>query len=130
MGKNPLQSKRQRLQKNEKYKPYVKWNKETDEWIYKAIKVNKPGNEEMEENREIVQIDIKITRKELDTIARLIAYMYHDKKDEYLEIASDLRKEHVYKDLRKIDEWLNLQYQKLEKKDEQSKQEKRKRFRT
>ena len=35
MGKNLSQSKQPGLQKNEKYKPYIKWNKETDEWILK-----------------------------------------------------------------------------------------------
>ena len=129
MGKNPLQSRQPRLQKNERWKPYIKWDKKTDEWIYKAVKVNRPGDEEMEEDRQTTQINIRMDRKELDVIARLVAYMYHDKKDEYLEIASELRKGHIYSDLRKIDEWLNLQYKKLEEEDEQSKQKKRKRFR-
>ena len=129
MEKNPLQSRQPRLQKNERWEPYIKWDKKTDEWVYKAVKVNRPGDEEMEEDRQTTQINIRMDRKELDVIARLVAYMYHDKKDEYLEIASELRKGHIYSDLRKIDEWLNLQYKKLEKEDEQSKQKKRKRFR-
>ena len=60
-------------------------------------------------------------RDELDIIARIIAYMYHDQKDAYLDTASDLRKEHIYKDLRNIDQWLNIQYQKIEDKDERYK---------
>jgi|7_EtaG_2_1085326.scaffolds.fasta_scaffold21381_4 hypothetical protein len=126
MEKNPLQFRQPKLQKNEEWKPYIRWDKKTDEWIYKAVKVNRPGDEEMEEYSQDEQINIKMNREDLDVIARLIAYMYHDKKDEYLEIASDLRKKHIYSDLRKIDEWLNLQYQQLEKIDEQSKQDKRK----
>ena len=130
MEKNHLQFKQQKLQKNETYRPYVRWNKETDEWVYKAIKVNRPGDEKMEENKQITQIHIRMNREELDTIARLVAYLYHDKIDEYLEIASDLRKEHIHNDLRKIDEWLNLQYNKLETKDEQPEQDKREHIRT
>ena len=129
MEKNPLQSKRLRLLRDERYKPYVKWNKETDEWIYKAIKIDKNEDERMEEITEST-IKILMTRSELDTIARLIAYMYHDKKDEYAEIASDMRKDHIYKDLRSINIWLNSQYQQLEKEDEQPKQDKRKHIRT
>ena len=59
-------------------------------------------------------------KDELDIIARIVAYMYHDKKDEYTEIASDLRKEHIYKDLRSIDQWLNIQYKRLEDQDEKN----------
>ena len=60
-------------------------------------------------------------RDELDIIARIIAYMYHDQKDAYLDTASDLRKEHIYKDLRNIDQWLNIQYQRMESQDEKNK---------
>ena len=123
MEKKPLQSRQHRLLKNERYEPYVRWNKETDEWVYKAIKVDTDGDEEMEEIAE-TKIQILMTRSELDIIARLVAYMYHDKIDEYKEIASDMRKDHIYKDLRSINMWLNSQYQQLEKQDEQSKQDK------
>ncbi len=129
MERSPLQSKRRGLQKNERYEPYVRWNKETDEWVYKAIKVDTNGDEEMEETAEST-IEILMTRSELDIIARLVAYMYHDKIDEYKEIASDMRKDHIYKDLRSINMWLNSQYQQLEKQDEQSKQKKRQYVRT
>jgi hypothetical protein len=83
----------------------------------------------MEETAEST-IEILMTRSELDIIARLVAYMYHDKIDEYKEIASDMRKDHIYKDLRSINMWLNSQYQQLEKQDEQSKQKKRQYVRT
>ena len=129
MEKNPLQSRRLRLLKDENYKPHVKWNKETDEWVYKAIKIDKNENKRMEEITEST-IRILMTRSELDIIARLVAYMYHDKKDEYEEIASDMRKDHIYKDLRSINLWLNSQYQQLEKEDEQPQQDKREHIRT
>jgi len=124
MGRNLSQSRQPGLLKNEKYKPYIKWNKETDEWICKAIRIDTDKDEEMEKTTEST-IKVIMTRKELDIIARLIAYMYHDKRDEYEELASDLRKEHIYRDLRSIDTWLNSQYKKLEDEDEQPKQEKR-----
>ena len=115
---------------NERWKPYIRYNKDTDSWISKAIKIDRYRDEEMEEIMEKAQIEVLMDREQLDIIARIIAYMYHDKKDEYEEVASDMRKEHIYKDLRSINTWLNSQYQRLEKEDEQSKQEKRKHFRT
>ena len=124
MGKNHSPSKQQRLLKNERWEPYIKWDKETDEWIYKAIQVNIYRNEEVEEN----DYKIEMTKKELDIISRIIAYLYHDKKDEYEKIASDMRKKHIYADLRSINIWLESQYRQLEEKNEQSKQKKRKRF--
>ena len=60
-------------------------------------------------------------RDELEKIARLVAYMYHDQKDTFLDTASDLRKEHIYNDLREIDKWLNIQYQRMETQDEKNK---------
>ena len=124
MGKNHSPSKQQRLLTNERWEPYIKWDKETDEWIYKAIQVNSYRNEEMEEDDH----KIEMTRKELDIISRIVAYLYHDKKDEYEKIASDMRKKHIYADLRSINIWLESQYRQLEEKNEQSKQKKRKRF--
>ena len=76
----------------------------------------------MEEAVEKTQIKVLMDKKQLDIISRIVAYMYHDKKDEYEEIASDMRKEHIYKDLRSIDLWLNSQYKRLESEDEQSEQ--------
>ena len=52
-------------------------------------------------------------RKELDIIARLVAYMYHEKREEYENLASDERKGHIYDDLRSIDRWLAERYQYL-----------------
>ena len=124
MGKNHSPSKQQRLLTNERWEPYIKWDKETDEWIYKAIQVDSYRNEEMEEDDH----KIEMTRKELDIISRIVAYLYHDKKDEYEKIASDMRKKHIYADLRSINIWLESQYRQLEEKNEQSKQKKRKRF--
>ena len=126
MVKSPLQSRPLRRLMNERWKPYVRYEKETDRWISKAIRVDRPEDEEVEEANEGKRVQILMTRKELDVIARIIAYMYHDKKDEFKEIASDMRKDHIYKDLRAIDLWLNSQYKRLEKENEQSKQKKRK----
>tara|TARA_Y100000034_G_scaffold82241_1_gene98568 strand:- start:98 stop:448 length:351 start_codon:yes stop_codon:yes gene_type:complete len=115
---------------NERWKPYIRYNKDTDSWVAKAIKIDGQEKERMDTISKKPQIKILMDREQLDIIARIIAYMYHDKRDEYEEIASDMRKKHIYKDLRSIDIWLNSQYQRLEKEDEQSKQEKRKHFRT
>ncbi len=125
MGKNPLPFKQQRKLLNERWKPYIRYEKETDRWITKAIRVDGKREEEMDRTSQKKQIQILMDRDQLDVIARLVAYMYHDKKDEYEKLASDLRKEHIYKDLRAINIWLNSQYQRLEKEDEQSKQDKR-----
>ena len=120
MGKKPLQFRPPKLPKNEKWRPYIRFEKETGEWIAKAIKEERSDEKKMERTMDQVSSKIKILmeREELDIIARIIAYMYHDRKDEYIGIASDLRKEHIYKDLRSIDQWLNIQYQRMEAKDE------------
>ena len=123
MERRLSQSKPLKLLKNEKWKPYIRYQKETDTWITKAIREERSGNEKMEETMEELTSKIRILmeRGQLDIIARIVAYLYHDKIDDYKEIASDLRKEHIYKDLRSIDQWLNIQYDRLktqEKKDE------------
>jgi len=120
MAKKHLPFKQQRLLKNERWRPYIRYEKETDTWITKAIREEQPGREKMEETVDKISSKIKILmeRNELDIIARIVAYIYHDQKDEYMDIASDLRKEHIYKDLRSIDQWLNIQYQRMEAKDE------------
>jgi len=59
-----------------------------------------------------------IDRCQLDVIAKLIAYMYHDKRTEYEKSASDERKAHIYNDIKVIDQWLSLQYKRLEAEDE------------
>ena len=110
---------------NERWKPYIQYEKNTDSWVYKAIRTDRKREEEMEESMEKPQIEILMDRDQLDVIARLVAYLYHDKRDEYEEIASDMRKEHIYKDLKSIDLWLDTQYRNLEKEHEQSKQKKR-----
>ena len=120
MGKNLSQSRQPRLQKNDKIYPHVRYNRTTEEWDVCTTKES--------QNKMDSIITIQMTREELDIIARLIAYMYHDKRDEYEEIASDLRKEHIYRDLRSIDAWLNSQYKQLEDEDEQPKQEERQRL--
>ena len=126
MEKNPLQFKQQKKLLNERWKPYVRYEKETGRWIAKAIRVDGEREERMDEIPEKKQIQTLMDREQLDVIARLVAYLYHDKKDEYGEIASDMRKEHIYRDLRSIDIWLDSQYRRLEKENEQPKQDKRK----
>jgi len=123
MERKPLPSRQQRLLKSERWRPYIRFEKETGEWIAKAVRERRPDGEKMEGTMDQISSKIKILmeRKELDIIARIVAYMYHDKKDEYTGIASDLRKEHIYKDLRNIDQWLNIQYQKIENEDERNK---------
>ena len=123
MEKKPLQSKPPRLSKNERWRPYIRFEKETGGWIAKAIREERPDSEKMERTMDKISSKIKVLmeREELDIIARIVAYMYHEKKDDYTEIASDLRKEHIYKDLRSIDQWLNIQYQRIEAQDEKNK---------
>ena len=123
MEKKPLPSKQQRSQKNERWRPYVRYKKETDAWIAKAIREEQPDREKVERTMDKIPSKIKVLmeRNELDIIARIIAYMYHDQKDEYMNSTSDLRKEHIYKDLRDIDQWLNIQYHRMEDQDEKNK---------
>ena len=122
MGKKLLQSRPLRSLKNERWRPYIRFEKETGEWIAKAIREERLNKEKTEETMDKISSKIKVLmeREDLNIIARLVAYMYHDKKDDYTGIASDLRKEHIYKDLRSIDQWLNIQYQRLEDQDEKN----------
>ena len=122
MEKKPLQSKPLRLLKDERWRPYIRYEKETAAWITKAIKEVKAGREEMEETvgRTLSKIKILMDREQLDIIARIVAYMYHDKIDSLKTTATDLRKEHIYKDLRSIDQWLNIQYQQMQDKDDRN----------
>ena len=123
MEKNPLPSRLQKLQRNERWKPYIRYDKETDTWIAKAVREEQPESKKVERTMDKIPSKIKVLmeRNELDIIARIVAYMYHDQKDEYINASSDLRKEHIYKDLRSIDQWLNIQYQRIETQDEKNK---------
>ena len=120
MEKKHSHSKPQELLKNERWRPYIRWEKETGTWIAKAIREERPISKKVEKTMDRISSKIKILmdREQLDIIARLVAYMYHDKKDEYGNIASDLRKEHIYKDLRSINQWLDIQYNKIEGQEE------------
>ena len=124
MEKKPLLSKPLKFLKNERWKPYIRYQKETDTWITKAIQEKPTGDEEMEETvGEIIsKIRILMDRPQLDIMSRLVAYLYHTKIDDYKKIASDLRKDQIQKDLKAIDQWLDIQYNRLakqEKKDEE-----------
>ena len=122
MEKKPSLFRPQRLLRSERWRPYIRFEKETGEWIAKAIREERSGNEKMEKIMDKVSSKIKVLmeREDLNIIARLVAYMYHDKKDDYTEAASDMRKKHIYKDLRSIDQWLNIQYERLEEQDERN----------
>jgi len=58
-----------------------------------------------------------VDRNQLDLIAKIVAYLYHDKRKEYEKIASDKRKAHIYNDIKVIDQWLSSQYKRLERED-------------
>ena len=45
MAKKHLPFKQQRLQKNERWRPYIRYNKETGAWITKAIREERPARE-------------------------------------------------------------------------------------
>ena len=123
MEKKPLPSRPLGLLKNERWKPYIRYQKETDTWIAKAIREKPAKDEEMEEamGKIISKIRILMDKPQLDIISRLVAYLYHDKVDDYKEIASDLRKDQIQKDLKEIDQWLNIQYNRLAQQEERDK---------
>ena len=123
MEKKPLPSKPLKFLKNERWRPYIRYQKETDTWIAKAIKEVREGKRIVEETMDQITSKIKVLmdRKQLDIIARLVAYMYNDKKDEYEKDASDLRKEYIYKDLKSINEWLGIQYRRIGQQEEKDK---------
>jgi len=123
MEKKPLPSRLQKFLKNERWRPYIRYQKETDTWIAKAIKEVREGKRIVEETMDQITSKIKVLmdRKQLDIIARLVAYMYNDKKDEYEKDASDLRKEHIYRDLTNINEWLGIQYRRIGQQEEKDK---------
>ena len=54
-----------------------------------------------------------MTRKQLDLIAKIVTYLYHDERKHYEETASQERKNHIYKDIKAIDQWLSSQYRRL-----------------
>ena len=123
MEKRPLLSKPLELLKNERWKPYIRYQKETDTWIAKAVNEVRKGKRIMEETMDQIPSKIKVLmdRKQLDIMARLVAYMYHEKKDDYEKSASDFRKEHIYKDLKNINEWLGIQYRRIGQQEEKDK---------
>ena len=102
MEKKDSQSKQQRLQTKNKPVPFIRYNKKTEEWTMKAKYVDTPE-----------EVKIEVNRKQLDAIAKLVAYSYHDLKEYYMDSSSDQRKVHIYNDLKEIDQWLTLQYNKI-----------------
>ena len=57
-------------------------------------------------------------RNQLDLIAKIVTYLYHDEKKHYEETASEERKNHIYRDIKSIDQWLSSQYKQLERENE------------
>ena len=107
MEKKHSQFRQQKLQKTKPI-PYVRYNKKTDEWIMtsKLVKIKKESN-------------IKINKKQLNSIAKIVSYLYFDEKEKYMKSASNSRKQHIYNDLKDIDSWLSIQYKRLKEKDEE-----------
>ena len=60
MEKKHLLSKPLELLKNERWKPYVRYQKETDTWIAKAIKEVREGKRIVEETMDQITSKIKI----------------------------------------------------------------------
>jgi len=58
-----------------------------------------------------------VDRNQLDLIAKIVTYLYHDEKKHYEETASEERKAHIYRDIKAIDQWLSSQYKRLERAD-------------
>lgn len=54
-----------------------------------------------------------VNRRQLDLIAKIVTYLYHDERKHYEETASQERKNHIYKDIKAIDQWLSSQYRRL-----------------
>tara|TARA_R100001244_G_scaffold118973_1_gene88669 strand:+ start:88 stop:288 length:201 start_codon:yes stop_codon:yes gene_type:complete len=65
-----------------------------------------------------------ITRKQLNIIAKIVTYLYHDEKKHYEETASEERKHHIYRDIKAIDQWLSSQYRRLEVEDAEKRKSK------
>jgi len=108
MEKKDIQSKRQKLQKKGKPVPFIRYNKETEEWIMRANLIESHEEE-----------FFNMTKKQLDSIAKIVSYLYHDKKQQYMKSSSELRKMNIYYDLKNIDQWLTEQYNKLRSTDEE-----------
>ena len=102
MEKKDSQSKQQELLKKIKIVPYVRYNKKTEDWTMKAKLI--------ENSNEII---ITMERKQLDSIAKIVAYLYHDEREKYIQTTSETRKGHIYKDLEDINQWITIEYKKL-----------------
>ena len=98
MGKNHSDS---NLHKRKKVKPYIRWDKETDEWECRSYVEYEIIKEEPLEIKEA-----KMPRRELlDSISRSVITL-KDKKD-------IIRNPNMKSDLETIDNWLTLEYEML-----------------
>ena len=107
MVKKDFQYKQQKSQKKNKIVPSIRYDKKQDKWTIKTKSIVKP-QEEL----------IMINKKQLDSIAKMVSYLYHDEQKSYLESSSDTRKYHIYQDLKEIDMWLTSVYKKLKESNE------------
>ena len=112
-----------RLQSLKKPRPYVRYDKETDDTIV-SVYYDDPEPTTADEFNELPydaewngnKLEIlwkgpgPITREQLDIIERIINYVYHEKHEEYDTLASKERKEQIHKDCKSVDAWLAAQY--------------------
>jgi hypothetical protein len=119
-----------------KWIPSIIYDKDLDDTLTSVYckECNIPYSKEIDMEIPFVPSPPKIdTREKLNSISRLVEYMYDSKREEYELLASEDRKEHIFNDLQSISRWLNDQYRALNKKeieDVVTKQDKRKYIRT
>jgi len=140
MEKNLIVSRSQEKKKTEchehEWSPKIRYDKTLDETftsVYcQVCSINYKENLDME--IPFVPNPPKIdTREKLNSVARLVEYMYESKREEYESLASDKRKDHIFNDLQAVSRWLNDQYRTLNKKEIEdviTKQDKGKHIRT
>ena len=82
--------------RRKKVKPYVRWNKETDEWTCTSYEEYDPVKPEQ------IAKETQMNRKVLDAISRLIIELRSQEINHNPNIGNDLKL---------VDEWLELEYQ-------------------
>ena len=116
MEKNHSQYKQQKLQKKNKIVPCLIGDPKTGDWTIKSKLIEVQEESFKETSGEIT---IYMDKKQLNSIAKIVAYIYNDEKTHYMKSTSDMRKQHIYNDLKIIDEWLTLQYNRLKESNEE-----------
>jgi hypothetical protein len=112
--------------KKKKPKPYIHWDKETDEWTCKAIIETEIIDIEPttadEYNEALLESSIhKHTNNEvdmdtLDSISRITAHLISFTKDKPLYSEYELKNGIISRDLKLVDKWLTNQYKKQSQK--------------